>query len=376
MRILHYTKYYPPFHGGIEKVTYDLVDGAIKKGHDVEVLCYEHKKERKKTEIKHNVTRSKTLFTVFKMPFSISILFSLAKKRKQCDILHVHLPNPLAMVYVLLTNLFCPKIKIIAHWHSDIVKQKTLLKIIKPIQYLFLKHADSIIVTSKPYSESSKCLSKFKDKIIVIPIGINIDGLELNIKHSENFKSINSNKKIVFSLGRLTYYKGFKYLINSANYLDDSILIIIGGVGEEKESLEKLIISNNLQDKVKLLGSIDSNLIASYYSLCDIFCLPSIERSEAFGVVQLEAMSFAKPVISTDIKGSGVSWVNKDNESGLIVKPENSKQIANAILQLANNQDLYQKLSIGAFNRFNKLFTALEMNKMTLKLYKDLLDDH
>lgn len=117
------------------------------------------------------------------------------------------------------------------------------------------------------------------------------------------------NKKVVFSLGRLIYYKGFEYLIDAVKYLDEDTVILIGGIGALKEKLQKQIEDNNFQDRVKLIGKVPAAELAEYYTRADVFCLPSIERSEAFGIVLLEAMAFGCPLISTSM-GSGTSWVN------------------------------------------------------------------
>ena len=122
------------------------------------------------------------------------------------------------------------------------------------------------------------------------------------------------------------------------------------------------------------MGKIPFEELGAYYELCDIFCLPSTERSEAFGVVQIEAMAFEKPIISTSIKGSGVDWVNLNNISGIIVPPKDSKKLAEAITELLTNENKYQQLSIGAKKRYEDVFTKEKMVHSFKKLYQEILE--
>ena len=179
-------------------------------------------------------------------------------------------------------------------------------------------------------------------------------------------------KKIVFSLGRLAYYKGFEYLINAAQYLDDDIVILIGGSGQLRNKLQNIIQSNNLSKNVELLGRVEDADLGSYYQACDVFCLPSIVKSEAFGVVQIEAMNFGKPIVATKIEGSGVDWVNHDGVSGINVKIKDSIELAKAIKQILDYDKEYFKYSNGAKSRFKQLFLRDKMVDSIIELYKSL----
>jgi rhamnosyl/mannosyltransferase len=181
------------------------------------------------------------------------------------------------------------------------------------------------------------------------------------------------NKKIVFSLGRLVHYKGFKYLVDAARYLDDSYLVIIGGSGMLKDELQQQIHDYGLEQRVKMVGRISDEDLPSYYGACDIYCLSSIMKTEAFALVQLEAMSCGKPVVSCNIEGSGVPWVNKDDYSGLVVEPENGKALADAIRRIMEDKALYYTYSAGARSRYIELFKKQRMIDRCLELYSQLL---
>ena len=353
MRILHIGKFYPPYFGGIEKVNYDIVEGLNMNGVQTDVLCSNHFK------------------VIASTPLSCSLITTLRKIQDNYDIIHVHLPNPMANLAIFLTQ---PKAKIILHWHSDIIKQKSLLILYSPLQSWLLKRADKIVITTPTYLEESNTLKKYKNKITCIPIGIDSQELSIDRNTLNVLKNKYQGNKIVFSLGRLVYYKGFEYLIDAARFLPNDIIILIAGIGELKEKLQDQIFNHNLQNKVKLLGKIPFEELGAYYELCDIFCLPSTERSEAFGVVQIEAMAFEKPIISTSIKGSGVDWVNLNNISGIIVPPKNSKKLAEAITELLTNENKYQQLSIGAKKRYEDVFTKDKMVDSFKSLYLEILE--
>lgn len=371
MKILHIGKFYPPYFGGIEKVNYDIVEGLNTKGIQTDVLCSNHIKGDTFSEISYKIYRTHTLKVIASTPLSFNLIKTLNKIQNNYDIIHVHLPNPMANLAVFLIR---SKAKIILHWHSDIIKQKKLLKLYSPLQTWLLKRADKIVITTPTYLEGSDTLKKYENKIVCIPIGIDSKELFIDQNTLNSLKNKYKGYKIIFSLGRLVYYKGFEYLIETVKSLPNDIIILIAGIGELKEKLQEHISKHNLQDRVKLLGKIPFEELGAYYQLCDIFCLPSTERSEAFGVVQIEAMAFGKPVISTSIKGSGVDWVNLNNVSGIIVPPKDTNRLAEAIMELLTDEKKYQLLSIGAKKRYEEVFTKDKMVDSFKSLYLEILE--
>ena len=372
MRVLHIGKYYPPFLGGIEKVNYDLVEGLNKEKVKTDVFCFNHKTKTKTVieEDSYKIIRT-SLFTIkFSTPISLSIFKNLLRIYKDYDIIHIHMPNPIAA----LAFQFLPyKGKIILHWHLDIVKQKTLKVIYKPFQTHLLKKADAIIVTSLEYLNHSKDLKPFLKKCHVIPIGIDNYYLKENLEFRKKLQQKYQGKKIIFSLGRLIYYKGFEYLIEAAKELDDDCIIFIGGLGPLKESLEIQIQKSDLEDKVKLIGKIPESEIGEYYHSATLFCLPSIERSEAFGIVLVEAMSCGCPLISTAM-GSGTSWVNKNNNTGLVVPAKDASEMALAIQKIVKENTLRNTFSKNCLFRFKNEFRLETMIQRALKLYRDMFE--
>lgn len=373
MKILHIGKYYPPFHGGIENVNYDLVEGIANKGYEIDVLVINHNNEDHPHKKKYRVIRKNLLCNIFSQPVSFSYLLEILTKSKKYDIVHIHLPNPLATLPLFFLRL--KKTKMVLHWHCDIVEQKLMHFLYSPLEYLILKKARTVVTTSGNYAKSSKVLKKFASKTTTVPIGI--DNLKV-LRSSpilDKIRNQNPGKQFVFGLGRLVRYKGFKFLVEASKSLNDDTLVVIGGKGPLENELKEIIVKNNLEKKVFLVGRIPDNELGYFFQQCSIFCFPSITKNEAFGVSQLEAMAFGKPIVSTNIPGSGVSWVNKNMESGLIVPPMDSQSISKAINTLLDDKKLYGELSKGAKKRFEEQFTKDKMVDDFIELYQDLQAD-
>ncbi|WP_297766479.1 glycosyltransferase [uncultured Muriicola sp.] len=372
MKVLHIGKYYPPYFGGTEKVTFDLVEGLNNTNFNVDVLCSNHENNGNHfTEGLYSIYRVKTIGEVASTSISVGFSSLLKKIQNEYDLIHVHLPNPLANLAIFLTR---PKCKIIIHWHLDIINRPILLKLYSPLQDWLLNRSDKIVATSQNYIDGSKYLQKHKNKTNYIPLGIDITDLEVDDAVVARIKKRFMNKKIVFGLGRLINYKGFEYLIEAAKDFDEDIVTIVGGVGKLERELKQRINNNNLQDKVVLLGKIPFNELGAYYRACDLFCLPSITKNEAFGLVQIEAMAFGKPIVSTNIDGSGVPWVNKNNVTGKVVSPKNSKEIAIAINSILSNEQTIKRYSQNCIKRYNELFTKDKMILEFTKLYLGTLN--
>ena len=368
MRILHIGKYYPPHFGGIEKVNFDLVEELNKHHISTDVLCFSDTRESSFEEKEYRIYRASTLIKLNSTPVSIELLQILRKIHQNYDIIHLHLPNPMAAIAFQLVGF---KGKLVLHWHSDIIKQVYLKKIYGPFQKALLKRADRIIVTSPPYLEGSKELADFRMKCTVIPIGIE-DREEANEDQLQSLKETYRDKKVIFSLGRLIYYKGFEYLIDAAKALPDNYQVLIGGKGDLYQKLEQQIQRNKLENKVKLVGNIPPKEISAYFELCDLYCMPSCERSEAFGIVQIEAMSYGKPVVSTSIPYSGVAWINEHEKTGLVVQPKDANALAEAIKVVLGNKETAERLGENARKKYTEEFTLKKMFQRTVELYHSL----
>lgn len=362
MRCLQISKYYTPVKGGIETVVRDISIGLSKRGWPIEILCSNKKIYTQIDNDPLRVTRIGTLGVFESAPISLGLPFRLFRIQSNFDVIHIHLPNPIANLAVWFTR---PHSKIVIHWHSDIINQKFLLKLYAPLQAWLIKRADAIIVTSLPYATHSTWLSGHSKKIHVVPI-CTVDPLGVSSQEERhlNAKRVGERwvgKRIVFALGRMTYYKGFDVLIKAARFLPNDTIVLIGGSGKLLALFRQQVIVEGLENKVYLLGEISDEDLSGYFQLADIFCLPSIERSEAFGVVILEAMGYGKPIVATNIKGSGVAWVNKHGESGLNAEPGEPVSLANCINCLLEDPILAENMAKGARIRFKSQFDIEKM---------------
>lgn len=369
MRVLHIGKYYPPFFGGIEKVNFDIVENLNNKNIQTDVLCFNHNKGGTLIEEKgYKIIRASLLAKKFSTPISFSIYKYLKSIHKNYDIIHLHVPNPIAG----LALTFVPfKGKLVLHWHLDIVKQKLLKIVYKPLQSRLLKKAHTVIVTSLNYAQHSNDLKAYLDKCVIIPIGIDSSYLKENSSFRAALEEKYQGKKLVFTLGRLTYYKGHKYLVEAAKHIPNDCIIAIGGIGQLETEVKRQIEQLGLQEKVILLGKVPTEELAEYYRRADVFCLPSSERSEAFGIVLLEAMACKCALITTEL-GSGTSWINQHNETGLVVPAKDAKALGDAIRSLLEDDVRRNKMAKNAYNRFQNEFQLEQMVDRTIALYNDL----
>ena len=366
MKVLHIGKLCPPNEGGIEIFSYDLLEYLNSIGIKADLLCFGNKTFQYKYR---NFTffSCKTNIKLNSALFSLDFVIKFRTLINNYDLIHIHAPNPLAEII----SIFVKKPYII-HWHSDIIRQKISYIFYKHLQQLALDKAVKIICTSPQYLETSKQLKNFKDKAVVIPLGLNKNRLNLQTKDKKVEKVLNKvkNKKIILSIGRLVEYKGFEYLIEAGMFLDDNKVIVIAGDGKMYKKLQKKINSLNLKNKVFLLGRIDN--ISYALKNCDIFCLPSVSRNEAFGLVLVEALYFGKPLITTAVEGSGMNYVNQNGITGLVVPPKDPRALAYAINKILSDKKLYNKLSKNAKKRFNEFEISSIGNKI-LKLYQEIL---
>ncbi len=370
MKILQIGKFFPPEDGGIEQVTFNLSEGLSAQGIQSDVLCFTRKESSTETRNGYSVFRHHGQIEFLSTPASIPFMCDFKQKIASYDILHLHCPNPWPTFQLLLSR---PKIPTVVHWHGDIVRYGLLATGYRQIENNLLKYASSIIATSQKYAEASLLLQPFLEKTSIVPIGIDHESLTPDASVVNTIQHRYGRKKIVFSLGRLIYYKGFDVLVRAAAHLPDDHIVLIGGTGPLQAELNHQIQELGLADKVKLLGKVPTEELASYYSACTLFCLPSVERSEAFGVVLLEAMALGKPIVASAIPGSAVDWVNQDGITGLNVTPRSPLKLAAAIQKITGDPSLAKQYSQGSRDRMNTLFTRKKMVGDVIRIYQNIL---
>lgn len=366
MKILQVNKLYYPWIGGVEKIVQQIAAGLNgKNDFEIEVLTCQAKGKRKIEEIEGvKVFRTGSFGVFWGMPISLDFFNLFRELRNKYDIINFHHPFPLADLAIFL---FRPRAKLVVHYHSDIVRQRIFEFLFRPLILNTLKKAEKILVSSPNLIKTSSYLRRFKDKCLVVPFGIDIERFQ-----RRDFQQIQRIREkygeFVLFVGRLNYYKGLRYLIEAMKDVPANLVII--GEGPEKKDLEFRVKKLGIQNKVFFLPHLRKSELIDFYQTTRVFVLPSIFRSEAFGIVLIEAMACGIPVISTEL-GTGTSWVNIDGETGFIVPSRDSMALAGAIKKILENKELSQKLGQNAFKRAKDNFTLEKMLKSYEDLYKE-----
>lgn len=366
IRVLHIGKFYPPHRGGMESVLYDLCE-ELKGNVDLRVLVANGKgSTRIQRQEGFEVIRVGTFGTIFSTSICPSMPYWI--KRFRADIVQIHHPNPMANIAYLLCN---QPGRLIVLYQSDIIRQRITYGLYFPFLMMMLKKAHRIIVTSPNYLASSPLLTRFKEKCVVIPLGIDIRKFRKG-GNGTRISAIRSQYggRIILFVGRLTHYKGVPYLLDAMKEVSGQLLII--GKGELEHNLKSQAARNGLSTKVHFLGELTEGEMVPFFHACDMLVLPSISRNEAFGLVQLEAMACCKPVISTNLD-TGVSYVNQNGVTGFVLPPMDSEALADAINRLLEDENLRTRMGIEGMRRVERKFTREKMAGETLKLYEEVL---
>jgi len=372
MRVLQVSKFYPPVTGGIESVAWELTEGLNRAGVRTDVLCaaqtprtvIEHR------EVGYSVTRAAqwgTWMSTSMAPTMAICLYGLARDH---DIVHVHMPDPMAAAAVWMVR---PRASLVVHWHSDVIRQRLALKAYEPLQNWLLARADAIIATSRPYAQASVALQRWQHKVAVIPIGISDNSSRACSERVAAIRQRFGRRHLVFALGRMTYYKGFDVLIEAAAALPEDCVVAIGGQGELLDHYRIQVNRRGLAGKVHLLGHINDDELASHFEACDVFCMPSTVRAEAYGVAMVEAMVMGRPIVASDIPGSGVPWVNVHGHTGYNVPVRQPGALAAALTQLLLDDELRAGMGAASRQRYLDEFGAPRMTGRMLELYRVLL---
>ncbi len=371
MKVLQISKFYPPHHGGIEAVARDLSAGLVARGVAVEVLCA-NKRLRHADDtdaLGVRVTRAASAGLLLSTSLAPGLLPLLRARRQQADIVHVHMPDPLAALAVWYAR---PTGRVVLHWHSDVVRQRVARHVYQPLERWLLQRADAVIATSEPYAQSSPTLQPWLHKVRVVPLGAP-PPQPPQPRLVEEARRRYGGRRIVFSLGRLTYYKGFDVLVQAARLLPDDVVVVVGGGGPELPRFRALAQQHGVAERVRFIGPMSAARVEAHFAAAELFCLASTVRAEAYGVVVLEAMARGLPVVASRIPGSGLNWLHQDGVTGLAVPPGDAPALAAAINRLLADAALRRQFGQAGQARWAAGLTAQTMSDLILDLYRDLL---
>jgi glycosyltransferase involved in cell wall biosynthesis len=371
MRILQLGKYWQK-NGGIETHVKTLCSGLADEGFDVVNLVSSTNNQY--SRFQHNgftVVESSSLGTYFNTSFAPQMILKARQLQaeKSFDIIHLHFPDPMSH----LASMALPsKIPRIITWHSDIIKQRHLLKFYRSFLLREIQKSKAIVAATASHFKSSSQIPREypTDQRHVIPFGIDFDWLTPSpevLKKVQPIKNLSGGRFLVFALGRHVEYKGFGVLIDAMS--KTQAFLILAGEGPLTASLKAQVQRLQLNDRVLFTGRLSNIEIAAHYHACDAFCLPSITPNEAFGIVQVEAMACGKPVICTKLD-NGVNEINPHGITGLTAQVNNPVSLANAINQLISDSALRHQLGNHAKKYAFSKFDVKKMIKEHIKLYE------
>jgi glycosyltransferase involved in cell wall biosynthesis len=376
MRVLQFGRFWNNQHGGIERHVALLSRELATHGLDVVNLVAADNPQGSNGIVDgYRLVQAPSYGRVMSTAISPALIakaLSLHREDK-FDIAHIHLPDPLSH---LVSMMLPASVKQVVTWHSDIVRQKRLLALYLPLLRRLAYRADALVAATEAHFSSSSQIPPNipPNRLHVIPYGLDFDALELTPVTKalcHQIKARSAGKAIIFALGRHVYYKGFDVLLDAMRQVDG--LLILGGDGPLRGELEALAAQGEgLESKVWFTGRIPEDDLPAYFHACDMFCLPSVEQSEAFALVQLEAMGCGKPVVCTQLN-NGVNIVNVAGETGLAVPPRDATALAAAINELIKDTLFCKRLGIQARQRAHTHYSLRVMGEKHLELYRALL---
>ncbi|UJR63063.1 glycosyltransferase family 4 protein [Dickeya zeae] len=371
MRILHFFKtYYPVAYGGVQQVIYQLAEGASQRGAHVDVLSLSPDHASQNGRIgNHYVHTSRQDLYIASTGFSLSAIKDFRRLAEQADVIHYHFPWPFMDLVHFGVR---PNKPTVVSYHSDIVKQKYLLYLYKPIMSRFLSGVDAVIASSPNYVKTSPVLSRLAREPEVIPFGLDPASYPPATAALLDKWRLLCNGPFFLFIGFLRYYKGLSYLLDAMEGLDYPIVIV--GEGPCEQELKAQAMRLGLKNTI-FVGAIADEDKNALLELCYCVVFPSHLRSEAYGMTLLEAAMYGKPMISCEI-GTGTTFINLHEQTGFAVHPADPISLRTALVKLWNNSSLARQMGNNAKARFNQFFTADRMVKDYMALYERVINKH
>lgn len=377
IRPLHLGKFVPPPYAGMETHVDTLLDAISGQAEPTLVA----------SEPAWGIGRpaEATRYRVIPVPYyamlaSVPIcpaILSVAQRELssgRANLLHVHAPNPWGDLAAIRAPRNTP---VVLTWHSDIVRQRALLKMYGPVQQRALMRADRIVVfTPRHYDSSAQLRSDaLQRKVTTVPIGIDfarLDGVVPDVQALASLKAWADGRPVILTVGRHVYYKGYQHLIGAIARMSSNAVLVMVGAGPLTSELVQRATQLGLSKRVKFLGEVDQSVLASALRTCDVFCLPSIEQSEAFGIASAEAMAYGKPTVVCQLN-NGVNYLNREGVTSLVVPPRDEAALSDTLDQLVRDDALRQRMGIAASAWVREEFGVAAMRDGTLALYRSLL---
>lgn len=372
MNILHIYKDYYPVFGGIENHVKDLAEGLAARGHTINVLVTSLDR-RTQVETLNGVRIVKTSrwVHVASTPLSPSMFVWARRLGRDADVVHLHFPYPPGEVAYLLSGSRAPAV---ISYHSDIVRQKSLLRLYRPVLWRVLNRVDCILPTSPRYVETSPVLRRYRDKCRVVPLGVDVGRFAAastsRVAELRDRLSNPPTDHLLLSVGRLRYYKGLDTLICALPDLPTARAVIVG-TGPMESEWRELAQAQGVGERVTFAGDVPDVDLVNYFHAADVYVLPANARAEAYGIALVEAMAAGLPCVTTEV-GTGTSWVVQDGVTGIVVPPHNPAAMARAVAGLLEDPDRRRIMARAAAQRARQEFDKRLMVDRVLAVYQSL----
>ena len=373
-------KYYcPPHVGGVETVVRNLSEGLVEHaGASVRAIVCNEGRERVVEEIAGvEVVRLPRQFALSSAPVALSmpgVLAAEARRAEPPDVVNLHFPYPWGELSWLRAH---PDIPMVLSYHSDIVRQKRLLAAYRPFLEAVLDRADVITTSSPNLRDGSPFLKPRAEKVRIVDYGLHVETLAKPapavLARAEHIRAEHEGRPIVLFVGRLVYYKGIDVLVRAMRGVDADLVVV--GRGPLESELREVAVANGSASKINWVEPTGDDELAAYFHAADVFCLPSVVSTEAFGLVQIEAHATGTPVVSTDLPTS-VPYANLDGVTGLTVAVGDADALTGALNRLLEDPGLRARLGEAARQRALTKFTIPRMVEQMLAVYAEAIDVH
>jgi rhamnosyl/mannosyltransferase len=372
IRVLTFGRFADANFGGLERYVFELARGLQGEVEFTNIVA--DRGGPPDLELIGQTIRARPWFSMGGTPVCPSMLLHAARAHRAAPFDIVHLQFPADPMAHWATAWMPRSVKRVISWHSDIVRQRVLLALYRPFLNRLLRSADAIIGATPAHFSSSTQLApiKHRDIFYVVPFGLDLARFQIRPPLADELRRRYRSPLLVFALGRHVYYKGFEFLIRAVAQAPHAGLIL-GGEGPLTEHLRRIAREAGVADRVSFVGRVPDAELPAYYHACDVFCLPSVEPAEAFGIVQIEAMASGKPVLCCELH-NGVTWVNQHGVTGLVVPPADSAALARALTLLGEDVPLRTRLGAQARQRALSTFTRDAMARGTLAVYRKVLE--
>jgi glycosyltransferase involved in cell wall biosynthesis len=374
VRPLHVAKFVPPPYAGVEAHV-DTVLRTLLPEVEGTLVAGESPAHAHAAPAPYRVLRARSFGRFASVTLSPAVLQHVRRELQsgRCNLLHLHAPNPWGDVAGLLAPRHVP---VVMTWHSDIVRQRLLLKGYRSVQRRALERADRVIVFTPKHYESSEQLHQVdvSARIVQVPIGIDfsrLDPVHLDTAARDEILAFARGRPLALTVGRHVYYKGYAYLLSAMARLRSETVLVMIGTGTLTQALVRQAEELGIRERVLFLGEVDDAKLAAAMHCCDFFCLPSIEPSEAFGIASAEAMSCGKPTVVCELH-NGVNYLNRDGVTSLTVPPRDVVALAEALDTLALDAGLRDRLGTAAARWVRDEFSVASMKQGLLALYASL----